>query len=64
MKDIRIFLSEIFQFLVEKCSIYLNRRVFIMEFFDQYALVVNVNEYQHLLSRCLNNWGASETHFL
>ena len=30
MKNIRIFLSEKFQFLVVKFSIYLNRRVFVM----------------------------------
>ena len=30
MKNIRIFLSENFPFLVVKCSIYLNRRVFVM----------------------------------
>ena len=31
MKNIRIFLSENFPILVVKCSIYLNRRVFIMQ---------------------------------
>ena len=30
MKNIRVFLSEIFQFLEMKFSIYLNRRVFVM----------------------------------
>ena len=30
MKNIRLFLSENFQFLVAKFSIYLNRRVFVM----------------------------------
>ena len=30
MKTIRVFLSENFQFLVVKFSIYLNRRVFVM----------------------------------
>ena len=30
MKTIRVFLSEKFQFLVVKFSIYLNRRVFVM----------------------------------
>ena len=30
MKNIRFFLSENFQFLVEKFSRYLNRRVFVM----------------------------------
>ena len=30
MKNIRFFLSENFPFLVVKCSIYLNRRVFVM----------------------------------
>ena len=30
MKNIRVFLSENFQFLEEKFSIYLNRRVFVM----------------------------------
>ena len=30
MKNIRIFLSEYFNFLVVKFSIYLNRRVFVM----------------------------------
>ena len=31
MKNIRVFLSENFQFLEVKFSIYLNRRVFVME---------------------------------
>ena len=31
MKNVRIFLSEYFQFLVVKFSIYLNRRVFVMQ---------------------------------
>ena len=31
MKNIRIFLSENFQFLVEKFSVYLNRHVFVMK---------------------------------
>ena len=30
MKISEIFLSENFQFLVAKCSVYLNRRVFVM----------------------------------
>ena len=30
MKNIRVFLSEKFRFLEAKCSIYLNRRVFVM----------------------------------
>ena len=30
MKNIRVFLSEKFQFLEVKCSIYLNRHVFVM----------------------------------
>ena len=30
MKNIRDFLSENFQFLVAKCSVYLNRHVFVM----------------------------------
>ena len=30
MKNIRFYSSENFPFLVEKCSIYLNRRVFVM----------------------------------
>ena len=30
MKNIRVFLSEIYQFLEVKFSIYLNRRVFVM----------------------------------
>ena len=30
MKNIRLFLSENFHFLVEKCSIYLDKRVFVM----------------------------------
>ena len=33
MKNIRIFLSENFQFLEVKLSIYLNRRVFVMSLF-------------------------------
>ena len=32
MKNIRFFLSEIFQFLLAKFSIYLNRRVFVMNY--------------------------------
>ena len=32
MKNIRVFLSESFQFLEVKFSIYLNRRVFVMAF--------------------------------
>ena len=32
MKNIRIFVSENFQFLEVKVSIYLNRRVFVMQF--------------------------------
>ena len=31
MKNIRVFVSENFQFLVVKFSIYLNRRVFVMD---------------------------------
>ena len=31
MKTIKVFLSEIFQFLEVKFSIYLNRRVFVMD---------------------------------
>ena len=31
VKNIRVFLSETFQFLVVKCSIYLNRLVFVMQ---------------------------------
>ena len=38
MKNIRIFLSENFQFLVEKFSVYLNRRVFVMNGFTYNAL--------------------------
>ena len=34
MKNIRVFVSENFQFLEEKFSIYLNRRVFVMEGLD------------------------------
>ena len=33
MKNIRVFLSEKFQFLEVKSSIYLNRRVFVMYLF-------------------------------
>ena len=33
MKNIRIFLSENFHFLVVKVSVYLNRHVFVMLFF-------------------------------
>ena len=32
MKNIRVFYLKIFQFLEVKVSIYLNRRVFVMEF--------------------------------
>ena len=34
MKNIRIFLSENFYFLVVKFSIYLNRRVFVMKSYN------------------------------
>ena len=34
MKNIRLFLSENFPFLVVKFSIYLNRRVFVMGFYN------------------------------
>ena len=33
MKNIRIFISENCQFLVVKCSVYLNRHVFVMTFY-------------------------------
>ena len=32
MKNIRVFLSENFQFLEVKCSIHLNRHVFVMNY--------------------------------
>ena len=38
MKNIGIFLSENFQFLEMKFSLYLNRRVFVMVAFDKLAL--------------------------
>ena len=37
MKNIRDLLSENFQFLEEKFSIYLNRRVFVMKKFTLYS---------------------------
>ena len=40
MKNIQIFLSENFPFLVVKFSIYLNRNVFVM---DNYIIVVILN---------------------
>ena len=45
MKNIRFFLSENFQFLVVKISIYLNRRVFVMIF-------VCLALYQEIRVRC------------
>ena len=40
MKNIRIFLSENFTFLVVKFSIYLNRRVFVMFSSDDIAYIL------------------------
>ena len=37
MKNIGVFLSEIFQFLEEKFSMYLNRRVFVMHSYGSQA---------------------------
>ena len=39
MKNIRFFLSENFQFLEVNFSIYLNRRVFVMEFNKEQELI-------------------------
>ena len=39
MKNIRVFLSENFQFLEVKFSIYLNRRVFVMYFYVSVVIV-------------------------
>ena len=38
MKNIRDFLSENFQFLVAKCSVYLNRHVFVMQILKNTAM--------------------------
>ena len=40
MKNIRDFLSENFQFLVAKCSVYLNRHVFVMYSADDFLVSV------------------------
>ena len=37
MKNIRVFLSENFQFLEVKFSIYLNRRVLVMKYISSYS---------------------------
>ena len=42
MKNIRVFLSEHFQFLEVKFSIYLNRRVFVMDPLSTGAMIVYV----------------------
>ena len=43
MKNIRIFLSENFPFLVVKFSIYLNRRVFVMKYSYRHAWANSVD---------------------
>ena len=37
MKNLKVFLLEIFQFLVVKFSVYLNRRVFVMSKRNEFA---------------------------
>ena len=50
MKNIRIFISENFHFLVVKVSVYLNRRVFVMVFHFSLVIIMriqtNLNERQ------------------
>ena len=43
MKNIRIFLSENFQFLVVKFSVYLNKHVFVMVFLQQNQMANSVD---------------------
>ena len=47
MKNIRVFLSDFFQFLEVKFSIYLNRRVFVMIAPDK-ALFFSTKKCRHL----------------
>ena len=50
MKNIRVFLSEKFQFLEVKFSIYLNRRVFVMRSLLLFMNRLNVTEATILVS--------------
>ena len=49
MKNIRVFLSENFQFLEVKFSIYLNRRVFVMKHRRLLSVKPNIHIRTHLL---------------
>ena len=44
MKNIRVFLSETFHFLLVKCSVYLNRLVFVMYRKSIYLVMNNVEQ--------------------
>ena len=56
MKNIRVFLSENFQFLEVKISIYLNRRVFVMVLYGGDSdLELDISVFDHLsVATCLN----------
>ena len=41
MKNIKVFLSENFQFLERKFSIYLNRRVFVMRYVHCFKIIAD-----------------------
>ena len=55
MKNIRIFISENFHFLVVQFSVYLNRRVFVMLQPTTFSILVNMVNTWHLssLGTCL-----------
>ena len=46
MKNIRIFYLKNFHFLVVKCLVYLNRRVFIMQSFSRFFFVLFLTHHQ------------------
>ena len=57
MKNIRIFLSDFFLFLVVKFSIYLNRCVFVMAIpFPKSLKVIVVNERKLCVTHCITFW--------
>ena len=51
MKNIRDFLSETFHFLVAKCSVYLNRLVFVMNTMDVLFVIANLFQSCYPFSR-------------
>ena len=55
MKNIRVFLSENFQFFEVKFSIYLNRHVFVMDVMDRLSPLSSLPVLVRILSQETNN---------